>query len=81
MIEVGYQAPGFVDESSLVANPVGNLLCLMELPQALLPSPGADGDVLGWDQAEGGQTLEGGIDPAVHGDVGRSNGVRIGFER
>ena len=49
----------------------------MELAEAFVAGPGADGDALAGDEAHGGEAFEGGVDPTVHGDVGGADGVGV----
>ena len=55
----------------------GQVFCFVQLPEALLASPGADHVVLVGDEAHSCQPLQRWIDPTIHGDVGRADGVGI----
>ncbi len=80
-VEVGHETSRFRDQPRAgQADAIGDFLRLMKLAKTFLAGPGSDRYILCRDQAQGGEPLECGIDPTVHGDVGRSYRVGIGVE-
>ncbi len=75
-VEIGEEEVGLGLDAG-AGGEVDEVLGLGDLAQALLAGPGTDADALRGDEAEGGEALECGIDPAVHGDVGGAELVDV----
>src|ERR1700753_533415 len=79
-LKVGHHQMSLCDQTGAeCVLDVDQVLCLAKLPETLLTGPGAKGAVLVGNEAHGGETLERGIDPAIHGDVGGADGVGVGI--
>ena len=75
-VEVVHEATAFSEEGGAEGvGGAGEVFGEVELAEALVAGPGADGDALAGDEAHGGEAFEGGVDPTVHGDVGGADGV------
>ena len=71
VMQIRHQAMSFGHQSRAETIwTLSQFLCLLELTQALLTGPWTDPDVLRRNQAHRTQTLQRGVDPAVHRDIG-----------
>ncbi len=83
-MEIGHEQVGLRYQAGAeIVFAGGEQFSFLELAEALLAGPGTDGDALAGDEAHGTEAFKGRVDPAVHGDVGRANGIgiHIGIKR